>query len=196
MYAKQITEIEMLLITLETATFYERDVIENRIMQLATADPESLIPIISANTGKRSYLAARMLGRVVRESENFSGRIKSTMMGFLTSSNFMLRLITVQLIGNFGQNTDVQYLINQLNDEKTVVQIEVVRSLGKLGDPQAVRPLIDLLLKSDSSTLRYTIIGTLDLLGDQDTVSVIRTFASDPDAHVRSKVKNILQKFE
>jgi HEAT repeat protein len=64
--------------------------------------------------------------------------------------------------------------------------------LGRLGDRRAVDYLLAELRRTESSTLRYTLIRALGNLGDPRAVEAIMSFEFDENHHVRAHAQRAL----
>ena len=116
-----------------------------------------------------------------------------TLITALNSANLNLRQKAIDLLGDIGNQDAVPILIDHLRQERPFLQIYVIQSLGKLKDKRAVDSLIPLLQSDVPSSLRYTTVEALGLIGDKKALPMIRALRDDPDHHVRSRVEIALK---
>jgi len=121
-------------------------------------------------------------------------RCEAALLGLLEHHHNLVRLSSVQALGNFPSAQVGQALIHHLNSDDVLLQISAVTSLGKVGGSAAVDALLALLLRTPESTVRYSTIRALGQLGDARAIEVIRGFADDPNHHVRADVRQALQR--
>lgn len=111
----------------------------------------------------------------------------------LSSKNPMLSQVAARSLVTFG-SCSVSVLVEALEDAANMTRVQIVKALEEIGDAIAVPALLRLLKTTDSSVVRYTTISALSVLGDEDIVPHIETFADDPDHHVRERVDMALRK--
>lgn len=109
------------------------------------------------------------------------------------SPDLVLAQVAVEALERYGDKA-LSMLIEALFITHPIVQLQIVCVLERLRDRGAVIPLLKLLRLTDSSTLRYTIIQALGLLGDIQAVELIKSFENDPDHHVRKRVRIALER--
>lgn len=119
----------------------------------------------------------------------------SLMNDWLHGSDALLADIAVGGIQAYGQE-GVAALIDALPHAHIITQIKIVGVLETSGDLRAVEPLTEILLSTESSTLRHTVIQALGVLGDTRSIDVIRRFENDPEHHTRTRVQRALQRLE
>ncbi len=189
---KHNSTIWALLEALENANVAERIEIESVLMRLGKSDPETLVSVMQFGEGKKCYVAAKILGRIVQKFNDLTEVVVDAMIDALRSPNPGLRQAVAQMLGEIADKRAVIPLLEALSDDNLMVQIWIVESLGKLDDQRAVNPLVDLLLQTQSSTLRHIIVRILGLLGNPNVIPIIETFKDDDDRHVRSRVRDAI----
>lgn len=80
-------------------------------------------------------------------------------------------------------------LVAAIYDEQSIVRLAAIRSLGAQGDPKAIRPLLDLAMKTNEVPARdraqaIRALDALDAHGDRDAMKVVEAFEQDPAADV------------
>jgi len=85
-----------------------------------------------------------------------------------------IKSYTATALGNFKGNQEVvDTLISGTGDSELLVREASVRSLGKIGDPQAVPYLIKL-LKDPNVSIRLSVVKALGEIGDPGAIPDIR----------------------
>src|SRR2546426_695610 len=98
--------------------------------------------------------------------------------------------------GSGGEDaTVVRALIARLKDENAGVRVAAARSLGHLGDPRAMLPLIDVLADSDGEG-RSAAVEALADLGDPRAIGPIAGLLKDPVADVKRNALGALTHFD
>src|SRR5206468_3840733 len=98
--------------------------------------------------------------------------------------------------GSGGEDTTVvRALIARLKDENAGVRVAAARSLGHLGDPRAMLPLIDVLADSDGE-VRSAAVEALADLGDPRAIGPIAGLLKDPVADVKRNALGALSHFD
>ncbi|MHA2251045.1 MAG: HEAT repeat domain-containing protein [Candidatus Kariarchaeaceae archaeon] len=112
-------------------------------------------------------------------------RVKVLIDGLLNESDLNKRRYypdKLAKIGNWISTTPlVQVLLDQ--SEPTLLRIECAESLGKQGNPQAIRPLSKV-LHDESSELRRTTIWSLGQIGTSKTLDIVFSLKNDPSEKV------------
>jgi HEAT repeat protein len=154
---------------------------------------EPLITILSSENRGKAWRAARILSKI-DDPLRFE-----TMRQALISRNSLVGQVAVETLetaaraGQFMPQA-VNAFIHALPDARSLVQLHIVAALERLGDKQAIGPLIELLQTAESPELRYTIIQALGTLGASQAIDLIRSFEYDENHHVRERVQVALQR--
>ncbi len=84
---------------------------------------------------------------------------------YLKSDDLRIRQEAAILLGDAGvsDGTAVSSLAAALEDKSPIVQVEVVKSLGKLAEPKSIEPLLNRLV-APSGTVRKAVVKALDNL--------------------------------
>jgi HEAT repeat protein len=188
---EETLRVKRLFEALEKVERTSRLSIEHEITDMGTTAVEFLVAIMLDPEGENRYQAAKLLGKIAKQTRDPC--LVEPMVKALGSPDFMIRQIAAQVLGILGDRRTSEVLIGALKDEKVMVQLWAVESLGKLGVPSAVGPLVELLQNTESSTLRHTIIRVLGTLGNPEVIPIILTFKDDEDSHVRARVTDAVQ---
>jgi len=105
---------------------------------------------------------------------------------FLRDGNLLERTRSAEALGEIGDRTAVQPLIDALSDKSTDVQYVAAKSLGILADERAVEPLL-LKLKSDEKWVRRGAAHSLGLIGDRRAVDPLIGLLTDTRHDVRAQ---------
>lgn len=188
---EETLRVKRLFEALEKVERTSRLSIEHEITDMGTTAVEFLVAIMLDPEGENRYQAAKLLGKIAKQTRDPC--LVEPMVKALGSPDFMIRQIAAQVLGILGDRRTSEVLIGALKDEKVMVQLWAVESLGRLGVPSAVGPLVELLQNTESSTLRHTIIRVLGTLGNPEVIPIILTFKDDEDSHVRARVTDAVQ---
>src|SRR5258708_6045098 len=97
-------------------------------------------------------------------------------------------------LASFRDTAAIDALVESLHDESELVQTAAVVSLASLGERRMVKPLIALLDRTPSASVRYIAIRALGDLGDSSAISHILPFQHDDDIHVQRDAHEALTK--
>lgn len=111
----------------------------------------------------------------------------------LETGNILVEDIAARALERHGEAA-VGILLDAFPNRQPLVQISIVRVLEKINSQRAMKPLMTALERSDSASLRYTIIQALGVLGDSSCIDLIRSYENDPDHHVRERVRVALER--
>jgi hypothetical protein len=101
------------------------------------------------------------------------------------------RLSAIQALGQIGEDSSVDTLIDVLNENENEIKLAAVEAIGKIKNPQAIKTLINLLENQD---LRLTVIWALGNIGDYSAVPVMTELLDDEDKFVRYNAAQALKK--
>jgi len=107
-----------------------------------------------------------------------------------------IKSYTATALGNFKGNQEVvDTLIDGVSDPELLVREASIRSLGKIGDPEALPYLIRLLV-DQSTAIRLSVIDALEGIGDPGTIPDIQlALERESDSIVRSEALAALNNF-
>ena len=102
----------------------------------------------------------------------------------LTSPSVPTRALTVELLGRFQALVAADEIINLLhNDPSVEVRARAARSLGRMGSPRAVQPLLGCVTEGPVAT-RAQAIWALGEMGALEALPVLRTTLLGPSRHL------------
>jgi HEAT repeat protein len=96
-----------------------------------------------------------------------------------------VRIKAIEALGKIGgidNNSHVDTLIGILRENDTEILTAAVEALGKIKDPKAVKPLINLL---DNRDIRLAAIWALGNVGDKGAVPALTGLLNSDDKYVR-----------
>ncbi len=88
----------------------------------------------------------------------------------------------------------VDPLIGMLVNDRAVIRVRAVQNLGLIGDPRAVAPLAEIVLKDPERGIRRTAAVALGAIGGEHAVQSLRAAAGDDDSDVRRAAAESLRK--
>lgn len=107
-----------------------------------------------------------------------------------------IKSYTALALGNFKGNAKVvDSLISGISDPELFTREASIQSLGRIGHPAAVLPLIAA-LNSDSSAVKLSAIKALEMIGDPQAIPHLQRIAeNDKDPVIKSQAKAALNNF-
>jgi HEAT repeat protein len=110
------------------------------------------------------------------------------------SARLELRATISWVLGRLGDQRATSHLVEALKDQAPELRTAAVRSLGELGEEQAVQPLIAAMLEDEDSRVRLSAAYSLGLLGDKAAVEPLLAKLGDPseDPKVRGMAAEAL----
>jgi hypothetical protein len=95
-----------------------------------------------------------------------------TLIDSLTSHEKEVRSKAITTLGNMNNARAVEALIYALNDENSYVKMEVIRGLSKIGTPEAVGHLMDIIedKRVESTSVKMTAVEGLSKIGTPEAV--------------------------
>lgn len=186
--SKAITIDELIEVLKGSYSHGEQEQAIQQLVSLKSNAVEALIATLNSNHGRQSWLAAKALARIE------DSRVVPALISSLSILNRSLQGMIIELIGSLQDKRAVLPLIKILNGEDVILQLASIQSLRKIGDTRAVKALLTNLKKTESSSIRYTIIETLGDLGDSQVIEPIRRYKDDENHHVRRRVERALEK--
>ena len=102
----------------------------------------------------------------------------------LKSKNSLARKLAATFVGIEGSSDDALLLLPLLHDEDVQVRMGAVRALGRLRNPRAVRPLVEV-LEDPQPGLRMVAAEALNAFGDEQALEPLLRAAKDENLLVR-----------
>ena len=96
-------------------------------------------------------------------------------------------------IGDTGENSNVDALIDVLQERDVELVIAAVEALGKIKNSRAVNPLLNA-LENENLSVRFTAILALGSIGDERAVTRLTQLVDDPDKYVSYNAKQALKR--
>jgi len=118
---------------------------------------------------------------------NVNGLIKA--LGYCKDAGVRRR--AARALGQLGDPSAVEPLINALKDKSSRVRVSATEALVKIGDPHAVEPLIAT-LKDENERVRREAVIVLGQLGDSRAVEPLIAALKDEEHSVRSTAAGAL----
>ena len=110
----------------------------------------------------------------------------------LRDSDGEVRHIAAEVLHDKGDESFVETLIQALDDEESFIRHEVIRALGKIGDPRAVGALTDILCYHGDEDTRWAAAVALEEIGDLAASEASVRALRDEDADVRCQAAKAL----
>jgi len=180
--------VDELINILENSSLEERQQIIEQLAKSENDIVELLISILNKDNARQSWLAASGLAYIEDD------RVVPSLLAALVNVNDAVKSMLLEILGDLGDQQAIHPLIDMLNSKNVVVQMATVQALAKIGDRRSVTPLMAALEYTESSSLRYTIIEALGVLGDSQAIELIQRYESDENHHVRRRVERALHK--
>jgi len=163
---------------------------QNRGIQVPT---DELAKQLSSPDPSKRLQAVKALGSS-KDSKAIEYLIKA-----LADSDVRVQAKAVQMLGDMRATESTQILLQRLvlrTSDANMKQLIIV-SLGKIGDPSAVRPLIELLQQDLDAATRGTAIFALGELGAPEALDVLDRIAqTDSDPTLRRVASEAKSKVE
>lgn len=96
--------------------------------------------------------------------------VTETVRNLLVTGDDLDRCVACRTLGELGDAASVPALIARLNDEDIDVCLDAAAALAKLGDPEAVVPLLESLYKDPSGEVKTAVMEALGLLGGEKVI--------------------------
>lgn len=120
------------------------------------------------------------IGQLARKEKN----IASQLLPLLNNENAQIRAQTAKVIGDAKYTPAFSHLMELLDDNSPIVQFFAAEALGKIGNPGAFQPLVNLLEKVEEKDphLRHAIVYAISRLNDADAIADL---TNHPSKYVR-----------
>jgi HEAT repeat protein len=189
-----VTLRELLLRILET---YDPESDKNAIDVVSRGGQPALdilAEIACAGAGQLSRQAALLLYEY--NSVYPTQSLITPMLSIVTNADPLLAGRALRILSEYAEEVWPQ-LLSRIDTCNILVQLKVLQLIGEVATAEAVGPLMELLMTTQSPSFRYTLIEVLGELGNENTpnlIALIAQFRDDPDHHVRSRVARALEK--
>lgn len=148
-----------------------------------------LVEVACSRDPSASLDAARELA-ALPEPARFKG-----MTTILKGANSLVCDLAASVMEGYGE-PGLDALIEALPEARPLSQVKIVSALEHIGQPRATPALVALLNTTDLAMLRTLVIQALGRIGAVQAAPLIRSFANDPDHHVRERVRIALEQLE
>jgi len=101
-----------------------------------------------------------------------------------------IRLEAIDALGKIGARTSVDKLLALFGEEDEEILSAAVEAVGKIKDPKAVKPLMDVLY---NDTVKLTAIWSLGNIGDKSAIPILTTLLNNEDRFVRFNATRALK---
>jgi HEAT repeat protein len=182
-----MTEIETLLETLGKDAF-TRLAARRELVAYGSIAVEPLIRLLQTGT------LIQIASAIVALGEIEDRRAIQPLIQQLRGKHQLIRMNAATALGSFRGTEVIDALLESLHDESELVQTAAVVALAALQEPCTVKPLIALLDRTPSASVRYIVIRALGDLGDTRAISHIIPFQHDEDLHVQRDAHEALIK--
>jgi HEAT repeat protein len=142
----------------------------------------SLIGALTIPSRRMCWEAAKVLAQID------DARWFEPMVQVMISDNVLLGQVAVHALTRFGRQATYAYTA-ALTLSHPLVRPLIIETLGNLGDPRAISPLMVLLMNETNPTWRYLTIEALTCLKAHEALDLIETFAGDENHHVCERVE-------
>jgi HEAT repeat protein len=105
--------------------------------------------------------------------------------------NVGVRQLAAGILSNTGDKKYLATLIKLVNDKENSVAREATSGLGKIGDPAALKPLIDALARADKDDRQAFLEALRDGIGGEGLVLSLSAVAKDPPERNKFQTKPV-----
>ncbi len=128
---------------------------------------EKLLPLLREENANVRNASIEILEKIGRDKVDIIGE-------YLDDEDKDVRLFVCDIIGKFGTEKGLDYLIKALNDPEVNVRNSAVMGIGKVQSERAVKALADLLEKETDTWVRFSIIDALSQINLPSSKEVLR----------------------
>lgn len=143
---------------------------------------------------KAGHLAGvqRLAGGRAFDVESFSKMASADEWAALAGdSSDSVRQLVAGILSATGDKKYTSALIKLVNDPKNDVAREAVSGLGKIGDPAALKPMLDALTRADKDDRQKFLEALRDGIGGEGLVLALGSIAKDPPERAKFQTKQI-----
>ncbi|MDA0283970.1 MAG: HEAT repeat domain-containing protein, partial [Planctomycetota bacterium] len=113
----------------------------------------------------------------------------------LSHADAGLRPKIVEALGRLGDRSALQTIIGLLSDPDEKVQLSAVRAVQKIPDMRAVKPIIDILPRTQNAELRLQSVVALATSGNQKAVAILSALLPGADVALQKAIAEALTHF-
>jgi len=111
---------------------------------------------------------------------------------FLDDQNENVRYIAAKVLGTIGTKLSVEPLITALAEPSSLVRLQIVEALGKIGDPSCVKALVHFMEDESDPRVKATTIKIAGVLGNNELIPMIIMYLDDKDDRIRANAVEAL----
>lgn len=173
-------------------TFEDDRVRANAVDAMALLDNIEVVEILKALVGDRNN---RVRANAIRGLWGKGIRFGlNTLPEELRSPNPKKRASVAYILGEIKEERSAELLLKLLGDPTPMVRNRAVLSLGRLGSPRLIGPLLNIYVKEEDSGIRQVIIDTcLGLSVEQCLAELTTRFEQEADPRLRAGLLSHLQ---
>ena len=155
-----------------------------------TNDAEDLLNQVKVGSASKRWQSAFELAKVLNDpdGEPLSDSFKDQLVTAYDRSIHDDPLVRSYLAMAMGSTKDTIFgsiLVNGLKDETLETRIAAIQALGMIQYKPAVKPLGDLIQKTDTETERLSATISLGMIGDKSAVPSLEELLEDEQANIR-----------
>ncbi len=151
--------IEQVIDTLISLLYEDNKAIQEAVIEFLMGCSEDivvekLLPLLKEENADVRNAAIEILEKIGRDKVDIIGQC-------LNDEDKDVRLFVCDIIGKFGTEKALDYLIKALNDPEVNVRNSAVMGIGKVQSNRAVEALAELLSREEDTWVRFSIIESL-----------------------------------
>ena len=155
-----------------------------------TNDAVDLLNQVKVGSASKRWQSAFELAKVLNDpdGEPLSGSFKEQLITAYDRSihdDPLVRSYLAMAMGSTKDTTFGNVLINGLKDETLETRIAAIQALGLIQYRPAVKPMSDLIQKTDTETERLSATISLGMIGDRSAIPPLESLLEDEQANIR-----------
>ena len=155
-----------------------------------TNDAVDLLNQVKVGSASKRWQSAFELAKVLNDpdGEPLSGSFKEQLITAYDRSihdDPLVRSYLAMAMGSTKDTTFGNVLINGLKDETLETRIAAIQALGLIQYRPAVKPMSDLIQKTDTETERLSATISLGMIGDRSAIPQLESLLEDEQANIR-----------
>ncbi len=164
--------IESIIDSLMKALYDENKAVQEAVIEflMQRNEPivvEKLLPLLREENASVRNAAIEILEKIGRDKVDLIG-------AYLNDEDKDVRLFVCDIIGKFGTESALDYLIKALDDPEVNVRNSAVMGIGRVKSERAVKALEELLNREEDTWVRFSIIDALTQIGLPSAKEVLR----------------------
>jgi len=118
--------------------------------------------------------------------------VEKKVAAYLDDSNENVRYISAKILGTIGTKISVEPLLSALAEPSSLVRLQIVEALGKIGDPSCVKAMVQFMQDENDPRVKATMIKIAGILGNNDLIPMIIMYLNDKDDRIRANAVEAL----